>query len=164
MCHCLLCLVPWGLILPVSPLLPEPTLAFQLTCSRWAAQWGGHWHRQMCLFTGDKTLCCCRWQCPGASGALWHYCHTTAISALQGELLFFKHSTSWFVCGFRAWWYKPCHQIFFFPCGLSYLFYSNLWIARISSPYLFKLRVGFLEAINYVVDKNLKVKLATSSC
>lgn len=53
---------------------------------------------------------------------------------------------------------------FFFPCGLSYLFYSNLWIARISSPYLFKLRVGFLEAINYVVDKNLKVKLATSSC
>lgn len=124
MWHCLLCRVPWGLILSVSPLLPEPMLAFQLTCSRWAAQWGGHWHRQMCLFTGDKTLCCCRWQCPGASGALWHYCHTTAISALQGELLFFKHSTSWFVCGFRAWWYKPCHQIFFFP--VDYLTFFTL--------------------------------------
>lgn len=47
--------IPWGLILPVALLLPEPTPVFQLTCSRWAAEWGGHWQKQMCLFTGDKN-------------------------------------------------------------------------------------------------------------
>lgn len=31
---------------------------------------GGHWHRQMCLFSGDKMLCCCRWRCLEANGSL----------------------------------------------------------------------------------------------
>lgn len=72
---------------------PEPMPVFQLTCSRWAAQWGGHWQRQMCLFTGDKTLLWCRWQRPGVHGALWHCCHTTLISTLQAEPFSSNHST-----------------------------------------------------------------------
>lgn len=79
-----LCQLPWGLVFPARPLLPLPRLAFQLTCSRWAAQWEDTGTGR-CVYFPETMLCCCRWWCLGANGSLWQHCHTARASR-QTEL------------------------------------------------------------------------------
>lgn len=158
-----LCCVPWDLILCVSPLLPEPMPAFQLTCSRWAAQWEDT-GKGRCVYL-LKTKCCC----VADGNALEQVEHSDTTVTLQWSLYCRENSFSLNIAlndlfvGFRIWWYKPCHQILFFFLWIL----LHLWNTRrinTSALYLFKLHIGFLEAANYVGDKNKKWKGKTCHC
>lgn len=80
--HCLFLYVPSPLRphLPCSPPSCHAQACLPAHLLQMGDTVGGHWQRQMCLFSGDKMLCCCRWQCLGASGSLWHHCHTAWAS------------------------------------------------------------------------------------
>lgn len=76
---------------PCSPRLTRAQACLLAHLLQMGGTVGGHWQRQMCLFSGDKMLCCCRWQCLGANGSLWHCCHA-AWASWQTEL---AHSWWW---------------------------------------------------------------------
>lgn len=88
MCH-----LPWGLISSVCPHLTHAQACLLAHLLQMGGTVGGHWQRQMCLFSGDKMLYCHRWQCLGANGSLWHCCHIVEPGHLDRQ--------SWLTFGAR---------------------------------------------------------------